>query len=203
MAPLSRPAAEGSALGYLALAPSVFLFTLDHAGLLSVAPEILTWILLLGGALQLAAGLRARQAGQMATAAVFLPLGLFWFSMVGFCLLPAMGIGRAPTALQLLVYLTLWGLFAALLYLGSFRSSRVLQLVFCSLMISLLLMAVSAIRDNLVFDGAAAIAGAVCGLGSLYSGLAACLNRGCGRELLPLGRLTLALEDEGDGQFSN
>ncbi len=176
-------------VGYLALAPAVSLFALDHSGAIALPPAVLAFVLLSCGAVQIICGLQSRQRGQMGSAAVFLPLGLFWFSLVGCALLPAMGIGHAPAAVSMLVYLSMWGLFAALLYLGSFQQHRTLQLIFSTLMVCLLLLAVSEIRDNPVFDSAAATAGTLSGLASLYTGLAHWVNRGLGRNLLPVVEL--------------
>ena len=190
-------------LAYLALAPTVGLFALNHAGALDISPVILTFVLLVGGALQVLSGLQARQSGQMAGAVAFIPLGLFWFSMVGFYQFPAMGFGRSPAPLNMLIYLTMWGLFVAILYLASFEQSRAQQLVFSTLMICLLLMAVSEIRDNLVFDSVAAAAGVVSALAAFYIGLAEMVNHGLGRDLLPLGQLPKALNPAADEQLSH
>jgi hypothetical protein len=194
---------DGPVLGFLALAPTVLLFTLNHAGITLLDPVILTFVLLLGGATQVVAGLQSRQAGQLASAAAFIPLGLFWFSLVGFCQLPDLGVGRAPSSLTLMSYFSIWALFAAILYLGSFRQSRVQQLVFSMLMISLLLLAVSEIRDNAVFSSAAAVAGIVCGLAALYNGVAKGVNRGLGRHLLPVGKFVAVLDAATNKKVSN
>lgn len=177
-------------VGYLALAPSVGLFALDHGGLVDISPTLLSLVLLFCGSIQILCGLQSRQRGQLGSAAVFLPLGLFWFSMVGCYLFPALGIGKTPGAMNMLVYLTMWGLFAALLYLGSFQQHRTMQLIFSTLMVCLLLFAVSEIRDNPVFDSVAAAAGCMSGLSALYTGLAHWVNRGLGRTLLPVFELT-------------
>jgi succinate-acetate transporter protein len=197
------PPLDGPALGFLALAPTVLLFTLNHAGLIGLDPVALTFVLLVGGATQVVAGLQSRQAGKMASAAAFIPLGLFWFSMVGFCQLPALGVGRAPSSLTLMIYFSMWALFAAILYLGSFRQSRVQQLVFSLLMISLLLLAVSEIRNNAVFSSAAAVAGILCGLAALYNGVAKGVNRGLGRYLLPVGKVATVLDAATKRKLSN
>ena len=195
MTPLSgKLSAGGPALGYLALGPTVGLFTLNHAGATAIAPEIMTLVLLIGGAMQIIAGLQARQSGELAGAAAFIPLGLFWFSLIGLYQMPAMGIGHVSSPLNMLIYLTMWGLFVAIFYLGSFQQNRALQLVFSMLMISLLLMAVSEIRDNPVFDSAAAAAGVGSGLAALYTGLAKWVNHGLGRVLLPVGPVSSPLE---------
>lgn len=176
-------------IGFLALAPSISLFTLDHSGAVNIPPALLAFVLLACGTIQILCGLQSRHKGQLGFTAVFLPLGLFWISLVGCYLLPAMGIGHTPGATSMLVYLTMWGLFAALLYLGSFRQHKTLQLIFCTLMVCLLLVAVGEIRDNPVFDSAAATAGTLSGLTSLYIGLAYWVNRGLGRTLLPVVEL--------------
>ena len=199
----SKDSAGGPVLGYLALAPTVGLFTLSHSGAIQIDPVVMTFVLLIGGAMQIVAGLKARQSGQLASAAAFIPLGLFWLSMLGLYQLPAMGIGQASAPLNMLIYLTMWGLFVAILYLGSFQQNRALQLVFSMLMISLLLMAVSEIRDNQVFDSAAAAAGVVSGLAALYTGLAKCVNQGLGRVLLPVGQVAPAHNSDIEEQLSN
>lgn len=198
-----RSTAGGPALGYLALAPTVGLFTLNHAGAMQIDPEVMTFVLLIGGAMQIIAGLQARQAGELASAAAFIPLGLFWFSMIGLYQFPAMGIGHPSSPLNMLIYLTMWGLFAAILYLGSFQQNRALQLVFSMLMISLLLMAVSEIRNNQVFDSAAAAAGLVSGVAAFYTGLAKWVNQGLGRVILPVGSAASALDAEIEEPLSN
>jgi hypothetical protein len=198
-----KSAAGGPVLGYLALSPTVILFTLNHAQVTQIDPVIMTFVLLVGGAMQVLAGLKARQSGQLASAAAFIPLGLFWFSMIGLYQFPAMGIGHSSSPLNMLIYLTMWGFFVAILYLGSFQQNRALQMVFSMLMISLLLMAVSEIRNNQVFDSAAAAAGVVSGLAAFYTGLAKCVNQGLGRVFLPVGKVSSTLDAEIDEQLSN
>lgn len=155
-------------LGYLALAPCVSLFALDHTRLLHIPAALLGSILLLGGALMVLSGVHAQQRGDHSAAVRFVPLGLFWFSMIGFYVLPELKVGSAPAALSLLIYLTFWGLFAALLFLGSFAGNPAVQLTFCALMINLLAMAMGEIRPNPFFADMAAIAGSVAGLAAFY-----------------------------------
>jgi succinate-acetate transporter protein len=204
MMPLSnKTSTSGPVLGFLALAPTVALFTLNHGGILHTDPVVMTMLLLIGGTLQVVAGLKSRQSGQMSSAAAFIPLGLFWFSMITLYQLPAMGIGHTSSPLIMLTYLTMWGLFVAILYLASFQQNRVLQMVFGMLMISLLLMAVSEIRDNTVFDIAAAISGVAAGLSAFYTGLAKWVNFGFGRILLPVGQVSSAIDSMNEEQLSN
>ena len=115
--PLSNKTSTGGpVLGFLALAPTVALFTLNHGGILHTDPVVMTMLLLIGGTLQVVAGLKSRQSGQMSSAAAFIPLGLFWFSMIALYQLPAIGIGHTSSPLIMLTYLTMWGLFVAILY---------------------------------------------------------------------------------------
>jgi len=170
MAP--QASASHPALGYIALAPCVSLFALDHNHLLPVPPALLGSILLLGGVLMVFSGVHAQQRRDNSTAVRFVPLGLFWFSMIGFYILPKLAIGSAPAPLSLLIYLTFWGLFAALLFLGSFAGNLAVQLTFCALMINLLAMASGEIRSNPFFADLAAIAGTLAGLAALYTAAA-------------------------------
>lgn len=172
-----------SVLGYLALTPCVSLFALDHNRLLDVPATLLGSLLLLGGALMVLSGIHAQHRGDQSAAVRFVPLGLFWFSMIGFYVLPELKIGSAPSPLSLLIYLTFWGVFAALLFLGSFAGNAAEQLTFCALMIHLLAMALGEIRPNPFIADIAAIAGVVTGSAAFYLAITGIWCRRQGRAL--------------------
>jgi succinate-acetate transporter protein len=173
-------------LGLLALAPTISLYPLSRADILHISPSLLGLILILGGATQISAGLDARRNGNHSGAATLIPLGLFWLSLLGLYIFPALGLGARPSAVAMTSYLSLWGLFAAILYLGSFRQSRIIRLLFGAMMISLLALGLAEIRGNTVFLQCAAIAGTASGLAALYAGLARSLNRRMQRTIMPL-----------------
>lgn len=175
------------ALGLLALVPTISLYPLSRLGLFHISPSLLGLILILGGATQVSAGLNARQKGNTCGSAALIPLGLFWLSLLGFYIFPSLGLSKPPSAAAMTAYLTMWGFFAAILYLGSFRQSRVIQLLFGSMMICLLSLGLAEIRDNIVFLYCAAVTGSICGLAAFYAGMAQALNSKMQRTIMPLG----------------
>jgi len=171
-------------LGLLALALTLFTYSLGQTGLVHPPAGSLATVLLLGGGLQLLAGFQARNdyAG-----AVLLPIGLFWLSLIGFEVFPLLGFGRQPQPAVMVAYLSMWGFFAAVLFLGSFRQSRVLQLVFGALMCCLLLLALGRLHGNPALLIGGGVAGIISALSAGYTALAQLRNQGAGRRILPLG----------------
>lgn len=174
--------------GLLALAVSITLYTLSRAELISVSPSVLGLVLVLCGAIQVNAGLNARRQGNQGGSTTLMPLGLFWLSLLGLYVFPALGLGSAPSVVAMTSYMTMWGLFAAILYLGSFRQSRMVQGLFGTLMGCLLCLGMAESSGNPVFFHSAAVAGGGCALIACYIGLAQLLNQRMQRNVMPLGR---------------
>ncbi len=143
----------------------------------------------LGGvsAVLLLYGVHSRQQGQSQIAAALLPFGLFWLSLISYEVFPALGLGRHPDALTMFSYLSLWAMFSAILFLGSFRRSVALQGLYGTLMCALLALSMDHLRGDQVFlwlgCGFAFLAAVI----ALYMALAQCLNNRCRREVLRLG----------------
>jgi succinate-acetate transporter protein len=90
----------------------------------------------------------------------------------------------------------MWGIFTAVMFLGTFRLNRALQFVFGTLTILFFLLAWEhfyaiewpgmggASADFKHFTG---YEGIVCGFSAIYAGLAQVLNELYGKTLLPLG----------------
>lgn len=203
LSPRSRFSCALPPLGLLALAPTISLYTLSRADLVPISPSLLGLILILGGATQVSSGLNARQKGNHCGSATLIPLGLFWLSLLGFYIFPTLGLGAPPSVIAMTSYLTLWGMFAAILYLGSFRQSLVIQLLFGAMMICLLSLGLAEIRDNRVFLYCSAFAGLASGLAALYAGAAQLLNRRMQRIIMPLGNWQGNLDADYDEQVSS
>ena len=85
-------------------------------------------------------------------------------------------------------YLALWGIFTAVMFLGTFRLNRALQVVFGTLTILFFLLAIGdATAASATFKHATGYEGIVCGLAAIYTGLAQVLNELAGKIVLPLG----------------
>ncbi|MEZ4483515.1 MAG: acetate uptake transporter [Syntrophotaleaceae bacterium] len=117
----------------VALALSLIIYLLSLLGPYR-PPALLTAIVLVCGAVvQLMYALYSQQQGDSRSAAVFLPFGIFWLSLVSYNVFPELGLGRHPNAITMFSYLSLWGFFVAILFLGSFRRSLAVQILFGSL----------------------------------------------------------------------
>lgn len=194
----SSSSASIPSLGLLALALTLLTYSLGQSGLVTPPAGSLGTVLLLGGGLQLMAGLQTRnpRAG-----AVFLPLGLFWLSLISFDVFPALGYGRHPLPVVMAAYLSMWGVFSALLFFASFRQSRALQLVFGALMSCLLLLALGKLTGNSIFLFSGGCAGVGSALAAGYTSLAQLCNQSSGRAVLPLGVWQNRFEQEREKPF--
>lgn len=186
-------------LGLFALALSIITYAFSQSGFIHPPAATLGTVLLFGGGMQIMAAMRSRQAGSLSASATLLPLGMFWLSLIGFEVFPQLGIGQSPSAVTMVAYLSMWGLFAAILFLGSFQQSRALQLVFACLMFCLLFLAMGKLRNNPVFLVIGGVSGVICGLAAGYTALAQLFNQWMGRSFFPIGHYTPL---DGDEQLS-
>lgn len=193
----TRPAvsAPTQSLGLLALSVTLLTFSFSQIGPIKPPPTSLGTVLLLGGLLQIYAGLASRQQDDSSLSVALLPLGLFWLSLVGMEVFPQLGFGDYPSHAALVAYLSMWGFYVSLLFLNSFRQNRALQCLFGSLMVCLLLSALGSLRDNPVFIISGGISGLVAGLAAGYTALAQLCNQGVGRTIMPLGQWQALPED--------
>lgn len=160
-------------------------------------PALLTGIVLLCAAvIQLSCGLRSHQQGRPRDAATLLPFGLFWLSLISYEVFPELGIGRHPNAVTMFSYLSLWALFAAVLFLGSFRRSLAVQTLYAAVMCSLLALSMNHLRDDQIFLLLGCLCGLVASLTACYIAIAQTLNQRKGQIVLPLGHWDDLPEEE-------
>ena len=105
-----------------------------------------------GGIAQVIAGIMEWKKNSTFGMTAFLSYGLFWLSFVGIFAFPkwmgsaALDLGATSTALG--YYLAAWGMFTALMFVGTLRINRSLQTVFLSLTILFFLLAVGEWTGN-------------------------------------------------------
>ena len=103
-------------------------------------------------------------------------------------LLPKIATGVAPTAPGALgAYLVVWGLFTAVMFYGTLRLNRALQLVFGTLVILFFVIACAEFTGNAGLAHFGGYEGIVCGLLAMYTGLALVINEVYGSVVLPIG----------------
>ena len=126
--------------------------------------------------------------GALATTA-FISYGFFWLSLVALIGLPKLGF-VATDDVAMGAYLAMWGLFTAVMFIGTFRLNRALQVVFGTLTVLFALLACEHFNSANVSTGFkhfTGFEGLLCGFAAIYTGLAQVLNELFGKIVLPLG----------------
>ncbi len=179
--------ANPAPLGLCAFGLTTVLLNLHNAGFFGLDAMILSMGIFYGGIAQVFAGVMEwRKANTFATTA-FISFGFFWLSLAGIIMLPKLGLADAPSALAMASYLGIWGIFATVLFIGTFRLNRALQIVFFLLVVLFFLLVLGDLTGNRQITRIAGYEGIVCGAAAIYTGLAQVLNEVYGRTVCPLG----------------
>jgi succinate-acetate transporter protein len=181
--------ANPAPLGLLGFGMTTVLLNLHNAGLYELNSMILAMGLCYGGTAQVLAGLMEWKKGNTFATTAFVSYGFFWLSLVALIVLPKVVPGViATTEPALGFYLATWGVFTAVMLVGTFRLSRALQFVFGSLTILFFLLAYEKFNEtDAAFKHATGWEGVICGAAAIYTGLAQVLNELYGKTVLPLG----------------
>lgn len=180
--------ANPAPLGLLGFGMTTVLLNLHNAGFYEMNSMILAMGLFYGGVAQIIAGVMEWKKNNTFGTTAFTSYGVFWLSLVAIVLLPKFASPTLATdKIGMAAYLTLWGLFTAVLFIATLRLNRALQFVFASLTILFFLLAIGDACENAGLKRLAGYEGILCGLSAIYAGLAQVLNEVFGRTVLPLG----------------
>jgi succinate-acetate transporter protein len=174
-------------LGLLGFGMTTVLLNIHNAGFYPLNTMILGMGIFYGGIAQIIAGIMEWKKGNTFGTAAFTSYGLFWLSLVALLLLPKMGMGEATSAGALAAYFFMWGLFTFVMFIGTLKLNRALQVVFGTLTILFLLLCIRDATGNTVIGTIAGYEGIICGLSAIYAALAQILNEVYGRVVLPIG----------------
>ena len=178
-------------LGLLGFGMTTVLLNLHNAGFYELNSMILAMGICYGGAAQIIAGIMEWKKGNTFATTAFTSYGLFWLSLVALIVLPKVGWGTATNDTAMAAYLAMWGLFTAVMFLGTLRLNRALQVVFATLTILFFMLAIGDFTDaNPGFKQLTGYEGIFCGLSAIYAGLAQVLNELFGKTVLALGPVT-------------
>ena len=188
---LKDTTANPAPLGLLGFGLTTVLLNLHNAGFYELNTMILAMGICYGGLAQIIAGIMEWKKGNTFATTAFISYGFFWLSLVALIVLPKIIPALKPaddTAMA--AYLAMWGLFTAVMFLGTLRLNRALQCVFGTLTILFFLLAIGdATGASAGFKHATGWEGLVCGFAAIYTGLAQVLNELAGTVILPLGTL--------------
>ena len=185
---LKDTTANPAPLGLLGFGMTTVLLNLHNAGFYELNSMILAMGICYGGAAQIVAGIMEWRKGNTFATTAFLSYGLFWFSLVALIVLPKLGWATASDATAMAAYLVMWGLFTAVMFIGTLRLHVAGQVVFGSLTILFFLLAFGDfINTGPGFKQFTGYEGIFCGFSAIYAGLAQVLNEIYGKIILPLG----------------
>ena len=175
-------------LGLLGFGMTTVLLNLHNAGFYELNTMILAMGICYGGAAQIIAGIMEWRKGNTFAATAFLSYGLFWLSLVTLIVLGKLGWATPSNDTAMAAYLAMWGLFTAVMFVGTLKLHVAGQVVFGSLTILFFLLAIGdLINASPCFRQFTGYEGIFCGFSAIYAGLAQVLNEVYGKVVLPLG----------------
>ena len=181
--------ANPAPLGLMGFGMTTMLLNFHNAGFYPMDTMILSMGIFYGGIAQMIAGIMEWKKGNTFAATAFTSYGMFWLSLVGLVLLPktSLGVGGPSPDAAMPAFLGMWGVFTAILFIGTLRLNRALQVVFGSLTVLFALLALGDASGNELITHLAGWEGLFCGASAIYAGLAQVLNEVYGRTVWPLG----------------
>ena len=180
--------ANPAPLGLMGFGMTTVLLNMHNAGWFEMNSMILAMGICYGGVAQVIAGIMEWKKNNTFATTAFISYGFFWLSLVALILMPKWNLVDPASKPAMAAYLFMWGLFTAVMFLGTFRLSRALQVVFGTLTVLFFMLAYNdyaGAGEN--FEHITGYEGIFCGLSAIYTGLAQVLNELNGRTVLPLG----------------
>ena len=179
--------ANPAPLGLCAFGMTTVLLNLHNAGYYPLDSMILAMGIFYGGSAQVIAGVMEWKKGNTFATTAFTSYGMFWLTLVALIVMPKLGWMDKPTEPAFASYLIVWGIFTAILFIGTLRLNRALQFVFGSLVVLFFLLAYKHATGDASLETFTGFEGIICGASAIYTGLAQVLNEVYGKTLLPLG----------------
>jgi len=178
--------ANPAPLGLIAFGMTTVLLNFHNAGFYGLNTMILAMGVFYGGIAQVIAGIMEWKKNNTFGTTAFCSFGLFWLTLVGLLVFPAMGWGAAPEPGAMVAYLTMWGIFTFVMFFATLKLNRALQFIFLSLVILFWLLAIGDATGNAGITMLAGWEGIICGASAIYTGLAQVLNEYYGRTVWPI-----------------
>lgn len=184
--------ANPAPLGLMGFGMTTVLLNFHNAGFYPMDTMILAMGIFYGGLAQMIAGIMEWKKGNTFAATAFTSYGMFWLSLVGLIVLQktSLGIAGPSPDVAMPAFLGMWGVFTAILFIGTLRLNRALQVVFGSLTVLFALLAIGDATGNEAITRLAGWEGLFCGASAIYAGLAQVLNEVYGRTVWPIGPVT-------------
>ena len=178
--------ANPAPLGLMGFGMTTVLLNLHNAGFFALGTMILAMGIFYGGMAQIFAGMMEWKKGNTFGTTAFTSYGLFWLTLVGLIVFPAMGWGEAPETSAMVAYLMMWGIFTGVMFIGTLKANGALMFVFASLTLLFFLLAIADQTGSETIEHLAGYEGIICGFSAIYAALAQVLNEMYGKTIAPL-----------------
>jgi len=179
--------ANPAPLGLLCFALTTILLSAHNAGFFGLDAMILAMAVFYGGIAQVFAGVFEWKKNNTFATTAFISYGFFWLTLAGIIVFPKLGIAERPSEVAMGSYLAIWGLMSFVMFIGTFRLNKALQVTFGLLVIAFALLSIGDFMGNPLLKRIAGFEGMVLGFSAMYTGLAQVLNELYGRVVWPLG----------------
>lgn len=179
--------ANAGCLGLLGFGMTTALLNLHNIGAIEMSMMIIAMGICLGGLAQFIAGLMEFKAGNTFGATAFTAYGLFWWSLVLIFIIPAEKWQVAAADGKALGwYFIFWCIFTFFMFLGTLKGSKALMLVFLTLTLLFLFLAIEKFTGSETICLVAGIIGIICGCIAIYTAVANVLNETYGKKVFPV-----------------
>lgn len=182
--------ANPAPLGLMGFGMTTVLLNIHNAGFYPLDTMILAMGIFYGGIAQIIAGIMEWKKGNTFATTAFTSYGSFWLTLVALILLPkipGLGIEGPVKQTAFAAYLAMWGLFTLVLFFGTLKLNKALQVVFGSLVVLFFLLAAANVTGSHAIHTFAGWEGLFCGFSAIYTGLAQVLNEVYGKVVWPIG----------------
>lgn len=184
---ISDNTANPGALGLLAFGMTTIILNLHNAGFFAMGSVVFAMGIFFGGLAQVMAGVMEWKKNNTFGMTAFISYGFFWIVLVFMILMPTLGWSPALPKEALVAYLALWGLFSLVMFIITFRLSKILQVIFGLLVLLFILLVVGNALGSASIVQIAGIEGIVCGLSAMYGGLGEIMNEVYKQKIVYLG----------------
>ena len=174
-------------LGLLGFGMTTVLLNLHNSGLLPLSIVIVAMGIAMGGLAQIIAGIFELRNGNTFAGTAFSAYGLFWWSLVLIWVNPFAEAGVVADTMSVAFYLLLWGIFTLFMFIGTLKHNKATQVVFGSLTVLFLLLALGDFTENHTITTIAGFEGIFCGASAIYSAVGQIVNAEYGKTIIPLG----------------
>ncbi|NRA55537.1 MAG: acetate uptake transporter [Gammaproteobacteria bacterium] len=184
---MSTNYANPAPLGLMGFGMTTILLNIHNAGFFPLSAMILAMGLCYGGFAQVIAGILEFKKNNTFGLTAFTSYGFFWISLVALLVFPELGWAEATEPQFMGMYLLMWGIFTAFMFIATLKMNRATQFIFGSLTVLFFLLAVKDFTGSEVLGVIAGYEGIICGASAIYAAMAQVINEQYGRVVLPLG----------------